>query len=168
MKLVLSMLVTWHSKISFHLLPIWLQTLAATNSESCQTSFPRFCSPPPEVAVLFGLNLSRCPFLGQFVNLDLLLCTVFNLELEDLFLRPILTQTPINYRNIEWTDKRCFGQQQLLANSISHTTSRLIVRQPAGARTLTQTWTLPPGQQDVKVLSAPKSQNNLCWVSILF
>ena len=32
----------------------------------------------------------------------------------------------------------------------------------------TQTWTLPPDQWVVYVLSTPKSQNKLCWVWILF
>ena len=39
---------------------------------------------------------------------------------------------------------------------------------PDGARTWTQTWTLPPDQRIVKVLSAPKSQNKLCGVWIIF
>ena len=32
-----------------------------------------FCALPSEVAVLFNSHLSRSPFLGQVVNLDLLL-----------------------------------------------------------------------------------------------
>ena len=40
---------------------------------------------PSEVAVLFDLNLSRRPFLGQVADLDLLLCTGFNQEHADLF-----------------------------------------------------------------------------------
>ena len=82
-KLVLSTLdTTWLSNITvtFHLLPIWLQTLVAINSESRLTLFPSFCSLPSEVAELFNLNLNRRPFLGQVVNLDLLLCTGFDLE----------------------------------------------------------------------------------------
>ena len=69
------------SNIKFHLLLIWLQTLVAIYSESRLTrltSFPSFCAQPSEVAALFNLNLSRCPFLGQVVDLDLLLCTGFN------------------------------------------------------------------------------------------
>ena len=55
-KLVLSTLVTaW---LSIHLWPILLQTLVAIKLESCQTSFPSFCTQPSEVAVLFNLNLS--------------------------------------------------------------------------------------------------------------
>ena len=66
LKHVLSTLVTtWHSNITFHLLPIWLLTLVAIDSESCQTLFPSFCAQPSEVAVLMDLNLSRLPFLGQ-------------------------------------------------------------------------------------------------------
>ena len=63
----------WRAGLSFsNLGPVdaghymaWLQTLVAVESESCQTSFPSFCSPPSEVAVLFDLNLNRRPFLGQ-------------------------------------------------------------------------------------------------------
>ena len=86
-KLVLSALVTtWLSNIAFHLLPIWLQTLIAIDSESRLTLFPSFCVPPSEVAALFYSNLSRCPFLGQVIDLDLLLCTGSNQEHEVLFL----------------------------------------------------------------------------------
>ena len=46
----------------------------AIDSESCQRSFPSFCAQPFEVDVLFNRNLSICPFLGQVVDLDLLLC----------------------------------------------------------------------------------------------
>ena len=38
----------------------------------------------------------------------------------------------------------------------------------SGAQTWNQTWTLPPDQRVVKVLSASKFQNNLCWAQILF
>ena len=38
----------------------------------------------------------------------------------------------------------------------------------AGVRTWTQTWTLPPDQRVVKVLSALMSQNKVCGVWILF
>ena len=50
---------TWLSNIAFHLWLIWLETLKTLS----------------EVAVLLDWNLSKCPFLGQIVNLDLLLCT---------------------------------------------------------------------------------------------
>ena len=75
---------------------LWLQTLVVNNSESRMTLFPSFCAPPSEVAVLFYLNLSRCPFLGQVVDLDLLLsvlCTGFNLEDAVLFLCIFLLET---------------------------------------------------------------------------
>ena len=67
-------------QVALHLQPIWLQTLVAIYSESYQTLFPSFCAPPSEVAVMFRSNLSRRPFLGQFVNLDLLLCAGFDSE----------------------------------------------------------------------------------------
>ena len=94
LKLVLSRLVTtWLANITFHLQPIWLQTLVAINSESRQTSFRSFCSPPFAVPVLsrFYLNLSRLPFLGEVVDVDLLLCTGFNSEHAVLFLYHIST-----------------------------------------------------------------------------
>ena len=118
-KLVLSTLVTtWLSNIAFHLRLIWLQTLVAIDSESRLTLFPSFCAPPSEVAVLFDSNLSRLPFLGQVVDLDLLLCTGFDSEHAVLFLCHIFTQRPMNDRKIERSDGSCLGWQQLLANSI--------------------------------------------------
>ena len=54
-----------------------------------------------EVAVLFDLNLSRCPFLRQVIDLDLLLWTGFNLEHAVLFQCHIFTQIPMNDRKIE-------------------------------------------------------------------
>ena len=63
-------------------------------------------------------NLSRRPFLGQVVGLDLLLCTGFNSEHAVLFLCHIFTQRPMTDRKIERSDGRCFGRQQLLADSI--------------------------------------------------
>ena len=95
--------------IAFHLRLIWLQILAAIDSESRLTSFPSLCAPPSEVALLLDSNLSRRPFLGQDVDLDLLLCTWFNLEHAVLFLC-----------KIELSNGRCFGQQQLLATSIEN------------------------------------------------
>ena len=96
-KLVLSTLVTtWLSNIAFHLRPIWLQTLVAIDSESRLASFPSFCAQPSEVAVLFNSNPS-----GQVVDLDLLLCTGFNLEHAVLFLCHIFTKIPMTDRNLE-------------------------------------------------------------------
>ena len=84
------------------------------------TLFPSFCVPPSEVSVLFILNLSKRPFLGQVVHSDLLLCTEFNLEHAVLFLCHIFTQIPMTDRlgKIEQSNGRGFGWQQLLANSI--------------------------------------------------
>ena len=70
---------------------IWLQALVAIDSESRLTSFPSFCVPPSDVAVLFDSNLSRRLFLRQVVDLDLLLCTGFNLKHAVLFLCHIST-----------------------------------------------------------------------------
>ena len=120
-KLVLSTLVaTWLSNIAFHLRPIWLQTLVAIDSESCLTSFPRFCAPPSEVAVLFDSNLSRLPFLGQVVDLDLLLCTGFDSEPVVLFQCDIFTQRPTMIERLSKSNVRCFGWQQFLANSVEN------------------------------------------------
>ena len=72
-KLVLSLLVfiSWLSNIAlFHMLQIWLQTLVAIDSDSCQTKFP-----------------------GQSVQLDLLLCTGFESKHADLFLCHIHPET---------------------------------------------------------------------------
>ena len=77
-----------------------------------------------EVTVMFYLNLSRRPFLGQVVDWDLLLCTGFDWEHAVLFLCHFFTQRPMTDRKIERSDGCCFGRQQLLANSteifISH------------------------------------------------
>ena len=84
---------------------------------------PSFFALPSEVAVLFNLNLSRRPFLWQVVDLDLLLCTGFNQEHAVLFLCHIFTQRPMNDRKIERSDGRCFGLQQLPADSNGHSIS---------------------------------------------
>ena len=71
----------WLSNITFHVLQIWLQTFV--DSASCQTLFPSFHTVPSEVAVLFDQDLSRlsrCPFLEQAVDIEMLLCTGFDLE----------------------------------------------------------------------------------------
>ena len=120
-------ITTWLSNITFHSQPIWLQalvvihsrlqTLVVIDSESRLTSFSSFCAPPSEVAVLLDSNLSRCPFLGQVVNLDLLFCTGFHSEHVVLFLCHIFTQRQMTDRKIERRDGRCFGRQQDPANS---------------------------------------------------
>ena len=70
--------------------------------------------------MLFDWNLSRSPFLGQVVDLDLLLCTgtAFNLESADFFLLPVFIQRPTNDRKIERSNEHCFGQSQVLRKSI--------------------------------------------------
>ena len=83
---------TWFSDIVFHL---QLSTLAVTNSESCQRLFPSFCAKSSEVAVLFYWILRKLPFLGQVIDLDILLCKGLELEHVDLFLSLIFTQRPI-------------------------------------------------------------------------
>ena len=110
-------------QVAFHLRPIWLQTLVAIDSESCLTSFSRFCAPPSEVAVLFYSNLSRLPFLRQVVDIGLLLCTRLHSEHVVLFLCHIFIQRPMNDCKIERSDVRCFGRQQLPANSYGNSIS---------------------------------------------
>ena len=92
----------------------------AIDSESRLTLFPSSCWLPSEVAVLFNSNSSRRPFLGQVFDLDLLLCTEFDLEHAVLILCHISTQRPMNNRKMERSYGRYFGRQQLLANSIEN------------------------------------------------
>ena len=109
------------SNIAFHLLPMWLQSLVAINSELRLTLFPSFCLLPSEVAVLFYSNLSKRPFLGQDVDLDLLHCTGFNnfnLEHAVLFLCHISNKRSMTDRKIKQSNGCCFGRQQFLTNSI--------------------------------------------------
>ena len=75
-----------------------------------------FCTQPSQAAVLFNSNLSRCPFLGQVVDLNVLLCTGFNSEHADLLLCPIFTQRSMNDRQIEQSNGQNFDQQQVLTN----------------------------------------------------
>ena len=81
----------------------------------------------------FDWNLSRCPFLGQVVDLDLLLCIGFKLEHTYLFQCPIFAQIPMNDWKIESSNKSCIGLQQCLANSsenfISHEKTKLFMAQ---------------------------------------
>ena len=111
---------TWLSNITFHLLLIGLQAVVAINSESCQTSFPSFCTPPSEVSVLCNLNVSRHPFLRQVVDLDLLLCTGFDWEHAVLFVCHSFTQIPMTDSKIEQSNGRGFGLQEHLANLIKN------------------------------------------------
>ena len=76
------------------------------NSEPCQRSFPTFCTLPSEGTVLFDWSLSRLAFLGQVVDLDLLLCTGFDSEHADLFLCLIFTQRPMIDRKIMRSNER--------------------------------------------------------------
>ena len=124
-KLVLSTLVTtWLSNISFHLLQIWLETLVAINSESRLTSFPSLCSLPSEVAVLFNSNLRRLPFLGQVVDLDHRI--QFGRGHAVLFPCHIFTQRPMTDRKIEWSTFASFqlleptGRSRRLWSTIAH------------------------------------------------
>ena len=81
------------------------------------TSFLSFCAPPSEVAVLFDLNLCRRPSSDRS-SIYLLHWTGFDSEHAVLFLCHSFTQRPMTDRKIERSNGRCFGRQQLLANSI--------------------------------------------------
>ena len=65
-------------------------------------------------------EFEQTPFLGQVVDLDLLLCTGFDSEHVVLFLCHIFTQRPMNDCKIEQSDGRCSGWQQLFANSMEN------------------------------------------------
>ena len=79
-------------------------------------SFPIFCAPPSEVAVLFDSILSRLPFLGQVVDLDLLLCTGFNSEHAVLFLCHIFTQRPM----VQWLIEQQYRKKSAQQNRPFH------------------------------------------------
>ena len=59
-----------------------------------------------------GFEPEQAPFFRQVVDLDLLLCTGFNSEHDDLFLCHISTQRPMNKRKMDQSYGRCFGLQQ--------------------------------------------------------
>ena len=109
---------TWLSSIAFHLWPIWLQTLVAIYSESCQTSFLSFCAPQSEVAVLFDSDLSRRPFLGQRRRFRSTALHRIRFGTCSFVCMSYFTQKPMTDRMIERSDGRGFGRQQLLATSI--------------------------------------------------
>ena len=90
-------------------------------------TFPSFCAPQSKVTVLFNMNLSKGPFLGQVIDLDLQLCTGFDSEHAVLFLCHIFTQRPMTNRKIKRSDGRCFGWQQLLDNSVKNKFSHVLV-----------------------------------------
>ena len=98
---------------------LWLLSI---HNYNWQPFFPSFWAPPYEVAVLFNSNLSWIP--SQVGNLNLLLCTGFNLEYAALLLCCIFTQRPMNDWKIEWHDGCCLFLQQLLV--ISHEKKRVI------------------------------------------
>ena len=112
------LLTTWLSNIAFHLSPIWLQILVVIDSESRLTLFQAFACRHWKFHCCLIWIWADALFLGQVVDLDLLLCTGFNLEHAGLCPCHIFTQRPMTDRKIEQSYGRCFGRQQLLANSI--------------------------------------------------
>ena len=143
------------------------------------------------MAVLLDWNLSKCPFLRQIVNLDLLLCAGFDSEHADLFLFPICFQRLMNNGKIKrsflkqashghqlqlptWkhpllglaspTSLSCSGDQpEELGHWLCSQNLQLLM---IGARTWTQTWSMQSDWPVVQVLSAQKSLNKLCGVWI--
>ena len=99
-----------HISYATSLAAVCLQTLAAIHSESCQTSFPGFCVPPFEVAVLFNSNLSTRPFLRQVVYLDLVLSTGFYNFYSEHAVLFLFHQRPMNDQKIEQSNQCCFGR----------------------------------------------------------
>ena len=76
----------------------WLQTLVVIDSESYQKLFPSFGTLLTEVAVLFDLNQSRLPVLGQVVNIELLLAhySIQNMDICSCAAKAVLlTQRPM-------------------------------------------------------------------------
>ena len=152
MKLVLSTLVTtWLSNIAFHLRPIWLQTLVAIDSESRQTSFQRHFK-----AFARRYLRSLCCSIGiwaEALSLDRshFICDLFWCKL-CLWARskaprtwPLILQS--NPLIVFWNSLREWLPDDL--------------HWSAEAQTWTQTWTLPPDQWVVVVLSALKPQNKV-------
>ena len=85
LKLIQSTLViTWLSNIAFHLLPIATANFGSYRFRIMPDIVSKLLR--ADISVLFKWNLSRLPFLGQVVNLDLLRCTRFNSEHVALFL----------------------------------------------------------------------------------
>ena len=78
------------------------------------------CAPASEVAVLFNSNLSRRPFLRQVVNVDLLLCTGFDLEHENFFLCHISTKGPMYVERLSETI-----DEDLVGNNFSPIPSKI-------------------------------------------
>ena len=108
---------TWLSNITFHLWPIWQQNLVVIDSESCQTSCPRFFSLPSEVAVLFNSNLRWRPprpgCLIMFIRFAVFLRIQFGNAI--LFLCHIFSQRPMNDQKKKLSYWHCLCQQQLLS-----------------------------------------------------
>ena len=78
-KPVHSMQVFTYLENCFHLLlfcKLWLWSMQ-NHARHCFQAFACSHDESSEVTVLFDWNLSRLPFLGYVVNLDLLICTGF-------------------------------------------------------------------------------------------
>ena len=71
------------------------------------------------------------------------------------------------WQELSLWESTCLTQNHK-SSSMFSSSKPVIARWPAGAWTLTQTWTLYPDQLVVKVVTAPNSKNNLCGVWILF
>ena len=78
---------------------LWLRLIQDHDRHSLQLT--SCWALPSEFAVLFDWNLS---FFLKVVNLDLLICTEFDLEHVVLFQCTIFPQRPINDGKIEWSN----------------------------------------------------------------
>ena len=97
-KFLVMQVSTWLTDVAFHLNGFLLQFLVVIDCNSCQRFFPSFSTLQSEAAVLFDWNLSRHPFLqvGNFIDLDLLLCTGVNSQHVGLFWNLIFTLRSLN------------------------------------------------------------------------
>ena len=95
---------------------LWLHSIQNHAWHRFQAFASRHLKFDGRCAVRFETEQTPFPRTGR--NSDLLLCKGFDSEHAVLFLGHVLTQRPINDRKIERSYRRCFGRQQLLANSI--------------------------------------------------
>ena len=104
---------TFLRQITFHFQSMGLQTLVAIDSESPWHCFQAFaCRNLKSLCCSIRIWADTLSILRQVVDLDLLLCTGFDLEPVVLFQCDIFTQRPGNDGKIERSNGRCFGWQQ--------------------------------------------------------
>ena len=139
--------ITGLSNIAFHLQLLWLQTLVAINSESCQRLFPSFCSQPSEVNTLKPLLVAG--FVGSRLLLWQLPPTLW---IHTLACDSWKWAQSMTDKKFDWTwdieyplfteavDWEWLPDDDLWWSALA-----------AGTQTWTQTWPLQPDQHVVKV-----------------